>query len=96
MQVAIPFQLRACLLRGRYMMADSAFRYAPLDVPLLRKLQQNWDVVRRHLAGAALHQHDVFQGNSFNFAKFETFLERQGLAANWPCTPKSKARSAAA
>jgi DNA polymerase-1 len=89
----IPRQLQSALLRGRYMQADSKFRFAPLDVATLRHLQNNWTTVRQRLAGENLSRYDIFDGHHFNHEKFERFLRQRGLDSVWPRTPKSGVRS---
>lgn len=89
----MPRNLRAALLRGEYMKADASYKYAPLDLPTLRLLQEHWDDVRLHLAGDSPSEHDIFEGLHFSHEKFERFLVREGLDKGWPRTPKSRARS---
>jgi DNA polymerase-1 len=92
--IVMPRHLRAALLRGNYMKCCASMerRGVPLDVGLLRFLQNNWDGVRRRLAGAVLSKYDLFEDLSFSHEKFETFLLDHGYASSWPRTVKSSAR----
>lgn len=92
MQIA-PRTLRAALLRGEYMKAEASFKFAPLDVPTLRLIQNNWDRVRLRLAGEEMSEYDIFDGLHFSHANFERFLQNGGLDGIWPHTEKSHARS---
>jgi DNA polymerase-1 len=88
----MPRNLRAALLHGEYMKADASYRFAPLDVPHLRLLQENWDLIRLQLAGDDVTKFDVFDGLHFSHEKFERVLVKEGLDAAWPRTLKSRAR----
>lgn len=88
----MPRTLQAALLRGRYMQAEAAFKFAPLDVTTFRHLQGNWMPIRRRLAGDAASRYDIFEGPRLSHEKFERFLKERGLAAVWPWTPKSGVR----
>jgi DNA polymerase-1 len=88
-----PRNLRAAILRGEYMQADASYKFAPLDVPTLRVLQENWTKIKVQLAGDKMARYDVFDGSHFSHKKFEVFLEREGLLKAWPRTEKSRARS---
>jgi hypothetical protein len=85
-------KLRAALLHGEYIKTDASYTFAPLDVPYLRLLQENWDPVRMQLAGDSISKFDVFDGLHFNHEKFERLLTQQGLDSAWPRTQKSGVR----
>jgi DNA polymerase-1 len=88
----IPRQLQLALLRGQYMQADASYRFAPLDVPALRKLQSCWHTIRERLAGRDVLRYDIFDGHHFSYRKFEGLLQERGLEDDWPTTPNSNAR----
>jgi len=94
----MPLNLAVAIFHGEYMKCDADYKYAPLDVPNLRLIQQNWDDIRRKVVGGLLFKYDIFDGLTpgehlhFNHAKFETYLKKEGLDKQWPRTKKSKAR----
>jgi len=85
-----PRALQCALLRGEYIKALAQFRHVPLDVPVLRRLQANWDGIRRHLAGAAISRFDIFHHDTLRFSneKFGVLI-RERWGVQWRRTPKS-------
>jgi hypothetical protein len=81
-------------IRGEYMRSCTLMERtgAPLDVPTLRRLQKNWDYIRRRLVGDSFKEFPFFDGVRFSHEKFEKFLVKRGLDTSWPSTAKNQQR----
>jgi hypothetical protein len=75
-------------IRGEYMRSCTLMERTgvPLDVPTLRRLQKNWNPIRRRLAGSALREFPFYEGLHFNHEKFGKFILACGLGDVWPTT----------
>jgi DNA polymerase-1 len=72
------------LLRGRYMKAAAVIERngVPIDVPLLRKIQNCWEDLKLHLIGEIDKNFHVFEGMVFKRSKFLDWLEKSEYS--WP------------
>lgn len=72
------------LLRGRYMCAVAHMEATgiPIDVPIYTRLRTQWESLKTRLVKAVDAEYGVFEGTSFVRARFEAFIEREGMA--WP------------
>lgn len=72
------------LFRGRYMRAVAVMECigVPLDVERLDLLRGRWPAVITSLVAEVDKAYGVFEGTSFVAKRFETYLQRHGIA--WP------------
>jgi len=72
------------LLRGRYMKAVSCIQTngVPLDVDVLKTLQQNWLAIQDQLIADVDSNYGVYDGRSFKTSRWESYLEVNGIP--WP------------
>jgi DNA polymerase I len=90
--------LPAALERGRYSKAIARMEWSgiPVDVPLLRSMQQHSPEIRSELVVAVEreHQFNVYRRNktgfSFSNKAFDDFLVREGLDQIWLRTPSGR------
>jgi DNA polymerase I len=87
-----PRTLNQALIRGFYMSAAAWIRRVgiPIDLPLYRRFSMNAGALRSAFIEKHADRFDVHDRGSFNFIKFEAFLAREGLLADWPRTPKGR------
>jgi hypothetical protein len=79
--------LPRALLRGRYMVACSAMETTgiPIDVPTYHRLKKHWNEIQRRLIQCVDAEYGVYEDGSFRSAKFEQWLQKNGIA--WPRLP---------
>jgi DNA polymerase-1 len=90
--------LPAALERGRYSktVARMEWNGVPVDVPVLRSLQEHWTDFRSELVRQVEgeHRYGVYEptcsGFSFSFSAFDEFLRREGLEDVWARTPSGR------
>ena len=72
------------LLRGRYMVAVARMERAgtPIDVPLLQKLRESWDPIKRQLVEEIDASFGVFDNMTFKAGRFRDYLIAAGIP--WP------------
>ena len=87
-QISLP----PALLRGRYMKAVAHMEHVgiPLDLPLLRQLQQNWDSIKQRLITAVDVDYGVFQGQTFKRDRWLAYCARNEIP--WPRLPSGAPR----
>jgi DNA polymerase I len=85
-----PRTLNQALIRGFYMSAAAWVKHVgiPIDLPLYRRFSMNAAALRSAFIGMHADRFDVYERGSFNFVKFESFLAREELLAEWPRTAK--------
>lgn len=78
------------LLRGQYSVAAAATEAIgiPIDVVLLRQLQENSARLRRQLIEAVDADFGVFDGDRFTASRFAAYLSAHQIA--WPLTPNGQ------
>ena len=72
------------LLSGRYMVATGIMENhgIPIDVGLLKRLQNHWEAIRSRLINVVDADFGVYVDGSFSKAKFESYLATNGIP--WP------------
>jgi len=87
-----PRTLNQALIRGFYMSAAAWVKHVgiPIDLPLYRRFSMNAAALRSAFIGTYADRFDVYERGSFNFVKFESFLAREELLAEWPRTAKGR------
>jgi DNA polymerase-1 len=72
------------LLRGRYIKALSFVerKGLPIDVDMHSRMNKNWDQIKLEAVKSIESRFDVFEGLSFKYSKFESFVRGEKLA--WP------------
>ena len=78
------------LLRGRYMKAVAVMERngVPVDVLLLKKIQDHWEDLKFDLVEEIDKNFHVFEGTTFKEKRFYGWLENSGYS--WPVTEKNK------
>jgi hypothetical protein len=86
--MAPSIQLPQALLRGRYggAVARMEREGVPIDVPLYRAFQENWETLRPQLICEA-DTASVYEGESFRMLRFANYLVAIGIISGWPRTP---------
>jgi DNA polymerase-1 len=76
--------LPRALLRGRYMAAAAAMEHngAPIDVAVLRLLQERWTDIQDELIAAIDHDYHVYDGRTFKLDRFAQWLASNSIP--WP------------
>ena len=79
--------LARALLRGRYMKAAAVMEFngIPIDVEMLARLRQYWDVIQGTLIAEIDQHYGVFEGRTFKAVRFSEWLVRQNIP--WPQLP---------
>ena len=72
------------LIRGRYMRAVARMESVgiPIDLPLLKRLQANWESIQDNLISDVDQDFGVYEGRVFKKDLFSEYLSRHQLA--WP------------
>ena len=75
------------LIRGRYMRAVARMESVgiPIDLPLLKRLQANWESIQDNLISDVDQDFGVYEGRVFKKDLFSEYLSRHQLA--WPRLP---------
>jgi DNA polymerase-1 len=83
--------LPQALQRGRYMKAVAHMEQAgiPADTPLLSALQTHRPAIEARLIAAVNPAYGVYEGGSFRQARFERWLQAQGIR-DWPRTASGR------
>lgn len=81
---------RQALLRARYMKALAHIEHegVPIDIVMLGRLRRHWPAMREQLIKRVDQSYGVFEGTTFTYALFESYLRRRGLA--WPMLPTGR------
>ena len=76
------------LLRGRYACCSAAVERngLPIDVPLFTEVRDRWESIQKELIARVDAQYGVYDGTSFNTAKFERWL----AGRPWPRYPDGR------
>jgi DNA polymerase I len=84
--------LNQALIRGFYMSAAAWVRHVgiPINLPLYRRFSMNAGALRSAFIEKHADRLDVYERGHFNFAKYEAFLAREELLAEWPRTAKGR------
>ncbi len=74
----------SALIRGDYMKALAIMEWTgvPIDVPVWTAISERWDDLKFHFSGLLDPQQLVWNGKSFNCARFENWLASEGI--DWP------------
>lgn len=82
--------LPRALIRGRFMAALAAVERngIPLDAPALASIREAWPTIRPQLIAAVDREFGVFEGETFNMAKFEAYLAARRIP--WPRTASGR------
>lgn len=72
------------LERGRYMAAAAKMEWAgvPIDVPMLKRLRNEWTSIQDQLIAVVDADYGVFDGRSFRAERWGEWLQRHGIP--WP------------
>ena len=75
------------LIRGRYMKAVARMESVgiPIDLPLLKRLQANWESIQDNLISVVDQDFDVYEARTFKTDRFAQYLNRNRIA--WPRLP---------
>lgn len=81
---------RAVDVRGRYIRALSPIdqRGIPIDVPLLERLQKNWDRIIDVLIASVDRRFGVYEGRNFKFSRWASWLAVRNIP--WPRSPSGR------
>ncbi|MHB8102217.1 MAG: DNA polymerase [Methanosarcina sp.] len=81
------FELSTALFRGEYMKAVSEMEFSgiPVDVDLLKLLQDNWDNIKLRLI-KDIDEWGIYEGTTFKTKIFENLVINKGWS--WPTTEK--------
>jgi DNA polymerase-1 len=85
---AIEVRLDAsALIRGDYMKALAVMEWVaiPIDMPLWTVLSERWDDLKLHFAGLLDPHHLIWEGTSFSYARFGSWLASERI--DWPRLP---------
>jgi DNA polymerase I len=76
--------IERALLRGRYMVAAALMKHTgvPIDVERFETLRTKWDSIQNALIDRIEAARGLFEGRSFNTARFRAWLVERGIA--WP------------
>ena len=76
------------LIRGEYTKIVAGAEYAgiPLDASLYERMVKHWSLLQATIVDRVNAIIPVYDDRSFRMAKFETWLNRQGLFSSWPRT----------
>jgi DNA polymerase I len=80
----------SALLRGDYMKTLAVMEWiaVPIDQPLWRAFSGRWDDLKLHFARLLDPRQLIWEGTSFSYARFKSWLESQGI--DWPHLPTGK------
>mgnify|MGYP001368765292 CR=1 FL=1 len=81
------FNLQQALYRGEYMKTVALMEFAgiPVDVELLKTIQDNWTNIKRKLI-EDIDVYGVYENGVFKNKNFESYVLKKGW--NWPTTEK--------
>jgi DNA polymerase family A len=84
---ARPNGLGQALLRGRYTAAAARMEAngVPVDVELLGRLRERWDLIKQDLIKAVDKDYGVFEGSTFKKGLFAAWCAAERI--DWPRTP---------
>jgi hypothetical protein len=84
----MPLNLPFALLRGRYGAAVARMQRAgvPIEVPLYRRIDDNWGDLTRELIHDVNQTWRVYEDGHFRSARFEQRLGELGIIRTWPRT----------
>lgn len=82
--------LGQALLRGRYMAAVARMERTgvPIDAPVFERLVRNWPSILTSLIEEVDQSYGVYEGRTFKAARFEAWLQENGVP--WPRLPTGK------
>jgi hypothetical protein len=80
--------LNLALVRGAFMKAIASAEYngVPIDVPLYKKMNANWEILRKSIIDRVNNITPVFENYHFRMQKFKAWLEHKGWLMTWPAT----------
>lgn len=89
-KMAPTIDLPRALFRGQYMAAVAQMEATgvPIDVPMLNRLNKNWETLKMELLKLG-DQHGLWVNGKFSSQRFTEFIEQRNI--RWPRTPKSNA-----
>jgi DNA polymerase I len=78
------------ILRGRYTAAVARMERAgiPIDLPIFRRLTENWDSIIVDLVAKVDEEFGAYEGSTFKEARFAAMLGARGIA--WPRWPTGR------
>ena len=84
----MPLNLPFALLRGRYGAAVARMERAgvPIEVPLYRRIVDNWGDLKRELIHDVDQTWGVYEDGHFRSTRFEQRLGELGIIRTWPRT----------
>ena len=86
-EMAPKISIDHALIRGRYMKAVARMESVgiPIDLPLLKRLQTNWESIQDELISVVDQDFGVYEGRTFKTDLFAQYLNRNQIA--WPKLP---------
>lgn len=74
--------LPLALLRGNYMKAAAMMEFngIPIDLPMLKRLRENWDQIQDSLITEIDKNYGVYEGRTFKVARFAQWLNDNNIA----------------
>ncbi len=80
----------SALLRGRYMKAAACIEHngVPIDVAMLARFREYWELIQERLIAAIDSGYGVFDGRTFKAVRFADWLTKNNMP--WPQLPTGK------